>query len=188
MGTGIAWIYSVVATLAPSLFPPAFRNLDGSVPIYFEAAAVITVLVLLGQVLELRAREQTDGAIRALLYLAPVRAKRVKEDGSDEEVSLAQVRVGDRLRVRPGEKVPVDGVLLEGRSSVDESLVTGESMPATKNAGDKVIGGTLNQTGSFVMRAGKVGGDTLLSRIVDMVVSAQRSRAPIKSQADPSRL
>lgn len=184
MGTGVAWIYSVVATLAPSLFPPAFRNLDGSVPIYFEAAAVITVLVLLGQVLELRAREQTGGAIRALLDLAPVTAKRVKEDGSDEEVSLAKVHVGDRLRVRPGEKVPVDGALLEGRSSVDESLVTGESMPATKNAGDKVIGGTLNQTGSFVMRADKVGGDTLLSRIVDMVASAQRSRAPIQRLAD----
>ena len=184
MGTGIAWIYSVIATLAPSLFPPAFRNLDGSVPIYFEAAAVITVLVLLGQVLELRAREQTGGAIRALLNLAPMTAKRVKEDGSDEEVSLTEVHVGDRLRVRPGEKVPVDGVLLEGRSSVDESLVTGESMPATKSAGDTVIGGTLNQTGSFVMRADKVGGDTLLSRIVDMVASAQRSRAPIQRLAD----
>ncbi len=184
MGTGIAWIYSVIATLAPSLFPLAFRNLDGSVPIYFEAAAVITVLVLLGQVLELRAREQTGGAIRALLNLAPMTAKRVKEDGSDEEVSLTEVHVGDRLRVRPGEKVPVDGVLLEGRSSVDESLVTGESMPATKSAGDTVIGGTLNQTGSFVMRADKVGGDTLLSRIVDMVASAQRSRAPIQRLAD----
>jgi heavy metal translocating P-type ATPase len=184
MGTGVAWIYSVVATLAPSLFPPAFRNLDGSVPIYFEAAAVITVLVLLGQVLELRAREQAGGAIRALLDLAPVTAKRVKEDGSDEEVSLAQVHVGDRLRVRPGEKVPVDGALLEGRSSVDESLVTGESMPATKNVGDKVIGGTLNQTGGFVMRAEKVGRDTVLSRIVEMVASAQRSRAPIQRLAD----
>jgi heavy metal translocating P-type ATPase len=184
MGTGVAWLYSVVATFAPSLFPATFTNADNSVPIYFEAAAVITVLVLLGQVLELRAREQTGGAIRALLNLAPVAAKRVKEDGSDEEVSLEEVHVGDRLRVRPGEKVPVDGALLEGRSSVDESLVTGESMPVTKSAGDKVIGGTINQTGSFIMQADRVGGDTMLSRIVDMVASAQRSRAPIQRLAD----
>jgi Cu+-exporting ATPase len=184
MGTGVAWLYSVVATFAPSLFPATFRNADNSVPIYFEAAAVITVLVLLGQVLELRAREQTGGAIRALLNLAPVTAKRVREDGSDEEVSLDQVHVGDRLRVRPGEKVPVDGALLEGRSSVDESLVTGESMPVTKSAGDKVIGGAINQTGSFIMQAQRVGSDTMLSRIVDMVASAQRSRAPIQRLAD----
>ncbi len=184
MGTGVAWLYSVVAIFAPSLFPAAFRAADNSVPIYFEAAAVITVLVLLGQVLELRAREQTGGAIRALLNLAPAIAKRVKEDGSDEEVPLDQVHVGDRLRVRPGEKVPVDGALLEGRSSVDKSLVTGESMPVTKSVGDNVIGGALNQTGSFVMRAEKVGGDTMLSRIVEMVASAQRSRAPIQRLAD----
>jgi heavy metal translocating P-type ATPase len=184
MGTGVAWLYSVIAIFAPSLFPAEFRSADNSVPIYFEAAAVITVLVLLGQVLELRAREQTGGAIRALLNLAPVTAKRVREDGSDEEVSLEQVHVGDRLRVRPGEKVPVDGALLEGRSSIDESMVTGESMPVTKSVGDKVIGGTLNQTGAFVMRAEKVGGDTMLSRIVEMVASAQRSRAPIQRLAD----
>jgi Cu+-exporting ATPase len=184
MGTGVAWSYSVVATFAPHLFPPAFRSADGSVPIYFEAAAVITVLVLLGQVLELRAREQTGGAIRALLNLAPVTATRVRDDASDEEVALEQIRVGDRLRVRPGEKTPVDGVLVEGRSTVDESMVTGESMPVTKSVGDKVIGGTLNQTGSFIMRAEKVGSDTMLSRIVAMVAAAQRSRAPIQRLAD----
>lgn len=184
MGTGVAWIYSVIAAFVPSIFPQTFRGVDGSVAVYFEAAAVITVLVLLGQVLELRAREQTGGAIRALLNLAPVTAKRVRNDGSDEEVALEQVRVGDRLRVRPGEKVPVDGALVEGRSSVDESMVTGESMPVTKSVGDNVIGGTLNQTGSFVMRADKVGSDTMLSRIVEMVASAQRSRAPIQRLAD----
>lgn len=184
MGTGVAWIYSVAATLAPSLFPPAFRNNDGSVPIYFEAAAVITVLVLLGQVLELRAREQTGGAIRALLDLAPKMATRINADGSDEDVVLDLVKVGERLRVRPGEKVPVDGELVEGRSSIDESMVTGESMPVTKIAGDRVIGGTLNQTGGFVMRAERVGRDTMLSRIVEMVASAQRSRAPIQRLAD----
>ena len=184
MGTGVAWLYSVVATLAPSLFPPAFRNADGSVPIYFEAAAVITALVLLGQILELRAREQTGGAIRALLDLAPKAARRVKADGSDEDVSLESVVVGDRLRVRPGEKVPVDGALLEGRSSIDESMVTGESMPVTKTVGDKLIGGTINQTGGFVMRADKVGRDTVLARIVEMVAAAQRSRAPIQRLAD----
>jgi Cu+-exporting ATPase len=184
MGTGVAWAYSVIATFAPSLFPPAFRAADGSVPIYFEAAAVITVLVLLGQVLELRAREQTGGAIRALLNLSPVTAKRVKEDGSDEEVALEQIHVGDRLRVRPGEKTPVDGVLVEGRSTIDESMVTGESMPVTKNVGERVIGGTLNQTGAFIMRAERVGSDTMLARIVDMVAAAQRSRAPIQRLAD----
>ena len=158
--------------------------MGGAVAVYFEAAAVITVLVLLGQVLELRAREQTSGAIRALLDLAPKTARRVGADGSDEEVALDAVAVGDRLRVRPGEKVPVDGVLLEGRSSLDESMVTGESMPVTKAAGAKVIGGTLNQTGSFVMRADKVGRDTLLAQIVQMVAEAQRSRAPIQRLAD----
>jgi P-type Cu+ transporter len=184
MGTGVAFLYSVVATLMPGLFPPAFRSHDGAVAVYFEAAAVITVLVLVGQVLELRAREQTSGAIRALLDLAPKVARRVKEDGADEEISLEQVAVGDRLRVRPGEKVPVDGVLVEGRSSLDESMVTGESMPATKEVGAKVIGGTLNQSGGFVMRAEKVGRDTMLSQIVQMVAQAQRSRAPIQRLAD----
>jgi Cu+-exporting ATPase len=184
MGTGVAWAYSLLATVAPSLFPAAFRNADGLVPIYFEAAAVITVLVLLGQVLELRAREQTGGAIRALLDLAPKSARRIAADGSDEDIPLEGVAVGDRLRVRPGEKIPVDGELLDGRSSVDESLVTGESLPVSKSAGDRLIGGTLNQSGGFVMRADKVGSDTMLARIVDMVAAAQRSRAPIQRLAD----
>jgi Cu+-exporting ATPase len=184
MGVGVAWVYSVVATFAPGLFPEGFRGPDGSVAIYFEAAAVISVLVLLGQVLELRAREQTGGAIRALLDLAPTIAKRVTPDGADEEVALEQVHVGDLLRVRPGEKIPVDGQLIEGRSAIDESMVTGESMPVTKRPGDRVIGGALNRTGSFVMRAEKVGRDTMLARIVDMVASAQRSRAPIQRLAD----
>ena len=184
MGMGVAWAYSVVATAAPSVFPPAFRATDGSVAIYFEAAAVITVLVLLGQVLELRAREQTGGAIRALLDLAPKTARRIAPDGSDNDIPLESVVVGDRLRVRPGEKIPVDGVLLEGRSSVDESMVTGESMPVTKTVGDRLVGGTMNQTGAFVMRADKVGRDTVLSRIVEMVAAAQRSRAPIQRLAD----
>ena len=184
MGTGVAFVYSVVATLAPGLFPSALRGHDGAVAVYFEAAAVITVLVLLGQVLELRAREQTSGAIRALLDLAPKVARRVRDDGSDEEIALEHVVAGDRLRVRPGEKVPVDGEIVGGRSSVDESMVTGESMPATKETGAKVIGGTLNQSGSFVMRAEKVGRDTMLSQIVQMVAQAQRSRAPIQRLAD----
>jgi Cu+-exporting ATPase len=184
MGIGVAWLYSVVATLAPGIFPPQFRAADGTVPIYFEAAAVITVLVLLGQVLELRARERTSGAIKALLDLAPKTARRVREDGSDEEVTLDLVQPGDRLRVRPGEKVPVDGELLDGRVSIDESMVTGESMPVTKEAGAKVVGGSINKTGSFVMRAEKVGADTLLAQIVQMVASAQRSRAPIQRMAD----
>jgi Cu+-exporting ATPase len=184
MGTGAAWIYSVVATVAPGLFPVTFRAEGGSVAVYFEAAAVITVLVLLGQVLELRAREQTGGAIRALLDLAPKTARRVRADGIDEDVGLDAVAVGDRLRVRPGEKVPVDGLLLEGRSSVDESMITGESMPVTKDVGSKLIGGTMNQTGGFVMEAGKVGSDTMLSRIVRMVAEARRSRAPIQRLAD----
>jgi Cu+-exporting ATPase len=184
MGTGVAWIYSVVGILVPGLFPPAFRGPDGAVAVYFEAAAVITVLVLLGQVLELRAREQTSGAIRALLDLAPKTARRLKSDGSDEEVALDVIAVGDRLRVRPGEKIPVDGEVAEGRSAVDESMVTGESMPVTKEVGAKVIAGTLNATGSFVMRAEKVGRDTMLSRIVQMVAAAQRSRAAIQRLAD----
>jgi len=183
LGTGVAWVYSVVATLAPNLFPAAFRGPEGTVAVYFEAAAVITVLVLLGQVLELRAREQTSDAIRALLDLAPKIARRIK-NGDEEAIALDQVVVGDRLRVRPGEKIPVDGELIEGRSAVDESLVTGESMPVTKQPGTKLIGGTLNQTGTFVMRAERVGRDTVLARIVQMVAAAQRSRAPIQRLAD----
>jgi len=184
MGTGVAWVYSVVATAAPDIFPDTFRAADGSVAIYFEAASVIAVLVLLGQILELRAREQTGGAIRALLDLAPKTARRIREDGSDEDVGLDVVVVGDRLRVRPGEKVPVDGELVEGRSSIDESMITGESMPVTKEVGAKLIGGTLNQSGGFVMMAGKVGRDTMLAQIVRMVADAQRSRAPIQRLAD----
>jgi len=183
MGTGVAYLASVAATLAPEIFPPAFRG-HGAPAVYFEAASMITVLVLLGQVLELRAREATSGAIRALLDLAPSTARRVRPDGSDEEISLDLVHVGDRLRVRPGDKVPVDGTVLEGRSSLDESLVTGESMPVTKEAEAHVIGGTMNVSGSFVMRADKVGRDTLLSQIVQMVANAQRSRAPIQRLAD----
>lgn len=184
MGTGVAWIYSVVAVVLPGLFPAAFRGPEGAVAVYFEAAAVITVLVLLGQMLELRAREQTSGAIRALLDLAPKTARRLRDDGTDEEVSLDAIAVGDRLRVRPGEKVPVDGEVIDGRSSLDESLVTGESMPVTKERGAKVIGGTMNTTGALVMRAEKIGRDTMLARIVQMVAAAQRSRAPIQRLAD----
>ena len=184
MGVGVSYAYSVTALLWPGIFPLAFRQADGGVPVYFEAAAVITVLVLLGQVLELRAREQTSGAIRALLDLAPKTARRVRADGTDEDVGLDQVMVGDRLRVRPGEKVPVDGELVEGAAAVDESLVTGESMPVDKAPGDKVVAGAMNRTGGFVMRAEQVGADTLLSRIVQMVAQAQRSRAPIQRLAD----
>ncbi|GLK74078.1 copper-translocating P-type ATPase [Ancylobacter dichloromethanicus] len=184
IGTGVAFLYSLVAVLAPGLFPPAFRGADGAVPVYFESAAVITVLVLLGQVLELRARERTSGAIRALLDLAPKTARRLDEDGSEAEVPLDQVVVGDRLRVRPGEKVPVDGTVVEGRSALDESLVTGESMPVTKSEGDTVIGGTLNRSGGLVISAARVGRDTMLARIVQMVAQAQRSRAPIQRLAD----
>ena len=184
MGTGVAWTYSMVAALLPGVFPMAFRTAHGAVPAYFEAAAVITVLVLLGQLLELRARETTSGAIRALLDLSPKLARRVRADGSDEEVTLDEVLVGDTLRVRPGEKVPVDGVVLDGRGTVDESMVTGESMPVTKEAASKLIGGTINQTGGLVMRAEKIGRDTMLARIVQMVAEAQRSRAPIQRLAD----
>ena len=184
MGTRVAWLFSVIAALAPGVFPDSFRSMDGAVDVYFEAAAVITVLVLLGQVLELRAREQTSGAIKALLDLTPKTARRVTPDGTEEEVTLDLVQIGDRLRVRPGEKVPVDGIVEAGRSSLDEALVTGESMPVTKTEGDTVIGGTLNQTGSLVVRAEKVGRDTMLARIVQMVAEAQRSRAPIQRMAD----
>ncbi len=184
MGTGVAWAYSVIATFAPAAFPPAIRAMDGAVPVYFEAAAVITVLVLLGQVMELRAREQTGGAIRALLDLAPKTARRVRADGSDEDVPLDEVAVGDRLRVRPGDKVPIDGVIVEGRSAIDESMVTGELLPVAKALGDRVVGGTVNQSGSFVMRADRIGRDTVLAQIVQMVAEAQRSRAPIQRLAD----
>jgi Cu+-exporting ATPase len=184
LGTGAAWLYSVVATVAPGLFPFAFRSPEGAVSTYFEAASAITVLVLLGQVLELRARETTSGAIRALLDLAPKQARRIRADGTDEDVPLESVVPGDGLRIRPGEKVPVDGVVVEGRCSLDESMVTGESIPVAKAPGDAVIGGTMNLTGSFVMRAEKVGLDTMLARIVQMVAEAQRSRAPIQRLAD----
>jgi Cu+-exporting ATPase len=184
LGTGVAWLYSLVATVAPGLFPAGFRGMDGAVAVYFEAAAVITVLVLLGQVLELRAREQTGGAIRALLNLAPKTARRLRDGGEDEDVPLAEIQLGDRLRVRPGEAVPVDGTVLEGRSAVDEAMVTGESLPVAKQPGERVIGGTVNGTGALVMRAEKVGADTLLARIVAMVAEAQRSRAPIQRLAD----
>ncbi|WP_041748644.1 heavy metal translocating P-type ATPase [Bradyrhizobium cosmicum] len=184
MGTGVAYVYSLIGTIAPQIFPATFRGHGGAVAVYFEAAAVITVLVLLGQVLELRARDATSGAIKALLQLAPKTARRVAPDGSEHEVEIDTLHAGDHLRVRPGEKVPVDGIILEGRSALDESLVTGESMPVTKEAGAKVIAGTLNQSGSFVMRADKVGRETLLSQIVQMVADAQRSRAPIQRLAD----
>src|SRR5665647_314436 len=184
MGVGVAYGYSLIATFAPGIFPDAFREHGGAPAVYFEAASMITVLVLIGQVLELRAREATSGAIKALLGLAPKTARRVKDDNSDEEVSLDAINVGDRLRVRPGDKVPVDGIVLEGRSSLDESMVTGESMPVTTDANARVIGGTLNTSGSFVMRADKIGRDTLLSQIVQMVAKAQRSRAPVQRLAD----
>jgi Cu+-exporting ATPase len=183
MGTGIAWAYSVMATLAPQIFPPTLQTHGGAVVPYFEAASVITVLVLIGQILELRAREQTSGVIRALLNLAPKMARRIA-NGSEEDISLDAVAVGDRLRVRPGETVPVDGVVIEGHSAVEQSMVTGEPIPVEKHAGDAVIGGTLNTSGSLVIRAEKVGRDTLLARIVQMVAQAQRSRAPIQRLAD----
>jgi Cu+-exporting ATPase len=184
LGTGTAWLYSVVATAAPGLFPAALHGADGSMPVYFEPAAVIVVLVLVGQVLELRARDVTGGAIKALLGLAPRVALRVGADGHDAEVAIEAIAVGDQLRVRPGEKVPVDGVVTEGRSSVDESTITGEPIPVTKEAGARVIGGTVNQSGAFVMQAERVGADTMLARIVKLVSEAQRSRAPIQRLAD----
>lgn len=184
LGTGAAWLYSIVGTVAPQVFPASLRLEDGAVAIYFEAAAVITVLVLLGQVLELRAREKTSGAIKALLGLAPKTAVKVNAQGIDETVQVDEIQVGNLLRVRPGEKVPVDGELTEGKGNVDESMVTGEPIPVAKAVGSKVTAGTLNQTGGFVMRAEKVGADTLLSQIVHMVAAAQRSRAPIQRMAD----
>jgi Cu+-exporting ATPase len=184
LGVGASYLYSLVATFAPALFPAGLRQHGGLIPVYYEAAAVVTVLVLLGQVLELRAREKTGGAIRALLKLAPKTARRLRVDGTDEEVPLAEVHVGDRLRVRPGEAVPVDGAVTEGASAVDESMVTGESMPVEKSSAAKVIGGTINGTGALVITAEKVGADTMLSRIVHMVAEAQRSRAPIQRLVD----
>jgi heavy metal translocating P-type ATPase len=188
MGTGVAWAFSVIATFVPGLFPDSFRSMDGTVDVYYEAAAVITTLVLLGQVLELRAREQTSGAIKALLDLTPASAHRLVDGAhghtTEEDVALEDVVIGDRLRVRPGEKVPVDAVVQDGRSTVDESMVTGESMPVTKRTGDTVIGGTVNQSGSLVVRADKVGRDTMLARIVQLVADAQRSRAPIQRTVD----
>jgi Cu+-exporting ATPase len=184
LGAGAAFLYSVVATLAPGIFPPSLRDAHGRVPVYYEAAAVITVLVLLGQVLELRAREQAGGAIRALLTLAPKSAHRINDDGHDEEVPVDQVGVGDRLRIRPGDRVPVDGEVIEGKSAIDESMITGESMPVEKHPGAQVTGGTMNGTGAFVMRAERVGAETVLARIVRMVADAQRSRAPIQRLAD----
>ena len=184
LGVTVAFGFSLVATALPGLFPEAFRNVDGHVAVYFEAAAVITTLVLLGQVLELKARSQTSGAIRALLELAPPTALRIGADGNEEEVSLNKLETGDRLRVRPGDRVPVDGEVAEGQSSVDESMISGEPMPVTKQTGDSVIGGTVNGTGGFIMVAGNVGEDTLLSQIVRMVAEAQRSRAPIQRLAD----
>ena len=184
LGTGVAYLYSLVAALLPGIFPASFRTLEGAVPVYFEAAAVIVTLVLLGQVLELRARAQTGSAIRALLDLAPKRARLVRDDGSEEDIALEEVAPGHRLRVRPGEKVPVDGSVLEGHGAVDEAMISGEPVPVEKSPGDKVTGATVNTTGTFVMRAERVGSDTLLAQIVDMVAAAQRSRAPIQALAD----
>jgi Cu+-exporting ATPase len=184
LGIGASYLYSLVATFAPGLFPAGLRQHGGLIPVYYEAAAVVTVLVLLGQVLELHAREKTGGAIRALLKLAPKTARRIAADGKDDEVPLGQIHVGDRVRVRPGEAVPVDGSVTEGTSSVDESMVTGESMPVEKAAGAKVIGGTINGTGALVVAAEKIGANTMLSRIVHMVAEAQRSRAPIQRLVD----
>ncbi|EQD35500.1 heavy metal translocating P-type ATPase, partial [mine drainage metagenome] len=184
LGTGVAWTYSVIAFAVPGLFPPAFRGADGRVAVYFEAAAVIVTLVLLGDFLELRARRRTGAALKALLGLAPTTAHRVAADGREADVPLAEVRVGDTLRVRPGEKIPVDGVMLDGASSVDESMLTGEPLPVDKRAGDRVTGATVNQTGTLLLRADKVGADTLLAQIVNLVAQAQRSKAPLQRVAD----
>jgi Cu+-exporting ATPase len=184
MGTGTAYLFSLIATLAPGIFPASFLGHGGRPEVYFESAAIIVTLVLLGQVLELRARRRTSSAIKALLNLNPKTARRLRPDGSDEEIPLEHIQRGDRLRVRPGDRVPVDGVVEEGNSSVDESMITGESMPVEKTTGIKVVGGTVNQTGSFIMRAEKLGSETLLAQIVRMVAEAQRSRAPIQSLAD----
>src|SRR6476661_7378392 len=184
MGTGTAYLFSVIATLAPGLFPQSFLGHGGRPEVYFESAAIIVTLVLLGQVLELRARRQTSSAIKALLDLNPKTARRLRPDGSDEEIPLDHIQRGNRLRVRPGDRIPVDGTVEEGNSSVDESMITGESMPVEKSTGVKVVGGTVNQTGSFIMRAEKLGSETLLAQIVRMVAEAQRSRAPIQSLAD----
>ncbi|TFH42517.1 MAG: copper-translocating P-type ATPase, partial [Lysobacterales bacterium] len=184
LGTGVAYVYSLTATMMPDLFPPAFRDMSGRVAVYFEAAAMIVTLVLLGQVMELRARHRTGAAIRALLGLTPKTARRVNADGSEEDVPLEQVHVGERLRVRPGEKLPVDGVVLEGNSSVDESMISGEPIPVEKNPGDRVVGATVNGTGALIIEADRVGADTMLAQIVQMVSQAQRSRAPIQKLAD----
>ncbi|HET6853102.1 MAG TPA: heavy metal translocating P-type ATPase [Pyrinomonadaceae bacterium] len=184
LGVGVGYAFSVIAVLVPQIFPASFRDQEGNVPVYFEAAAVIVTLVLLGQVLELRARSRTGAAIKALLGLAPKTARRINKDGREEDVPLEHVHAGDRLRVRPGEKVPVDGVVLEGSSSIDESMITGEPIPVEKHANDRVVGATINGTGSFVMRAERVGSETLLAQIVQMVAEAQRSRAPIQKLAD----
>ncbi len=184
MGVGVAYAYSAAATIAPQIFPPSMRVMDGQPEVYFEAAAAIVVLVLLGQVLELRARSRTSSAIRALLDLSPKLARIMRDDGSEYDVPLEQVKVGDKLRVRPGEKIPVDGIVVDGLSAVDESMVTGEAMPVEKRAGDKVVGGTVNGTGWLLMRAERVGSETLLAQIVQMVSNAQRSRAPIQRLAD----
>src|SRR5678815_1402264 len=184
LGVGVAYVFSVVATIAPGVFPHSFRTHGGGVPLYFESAAVITSLVLFGQVLELKARSKTGAAIKALLGLAPTTARRVRHDGTEEDVALSAVRQKDLLRVRPGEKVPVDGVVVEGHSSIDESMVTGEPIPIEKTESDQVIGGTINESGTFIMRAERVGSETLLAQIVQMVTEAQRSRAPIQRLAD----
>jgi Cu+-exporting ATPase len=184
LGTGAAYLDSVIATVFPRIFPASFRDMHGGAPVYFEAAAVITTLVLVGQVLELRARQRTSGAIRALLNLAPQQAHRIADDGSEKDIALSEVQPGDRLRVRPGERIPVDGTIREGASAVDESMVTGEPMPVDKSAGDKVVGGTVNASGSFVMEAERVGSETMLAQIVKLVSEAQRSRAPMQRLAD----